>query len=141
MTIAELAARGKSALDRIPGTALYAAILVLATTGAFGLGVLEGRSHGEGSAVSITEIGTTTPSHFGTQGAAALAAPVEPPAPAAPAAIPAGGEVVASKGGTKYYLPWCGTVKLIKEENKVWFASREAAEAAGYAPASNCKGL
>lgn len=57
------------------------------------------------------------------------------------AALPEGGEVVASKSGTKYYFPWCGTAKRIKEENKVWFASRAEAEAAGYEPAANCKGL
>lgn len=48
---------------------------------------------------------------------------------------------VASKNGTKYYFPWCGGVKTIKSENKIWFSSREEAEKAGYAPAKNCKGL
>ncbi len=49
--------------------------------------------------------------------------------------------VVASKNGTNYYFPWCGGVKNIKAENKVTFASPEAAEAKGYTKASNCKGL
>ncbi len=48
---------------------------------------------------------------------------------------------VASKSGTKYHLPWCGSAKQIKEENKVWFKTKEEAEKAGYAPASNCKGI
>jgi hypothetical protein len=48
---------------------------------------------------------------------------------------------VASKNGTKYHLPWCGSAKSIKEENKVWFATKEEAEKAGYTPASNCKGI
>lgn len=48
---------------------------------------------------------------------------------------------VASKNGTKYHLPWCGSAKQIKEENKVWFATKEEAENAGYTPASNCKGI
>ncbi len=48
---------------------------------------------------------------------------------------------VASKTGTKYHLPWCGSAKQIKEENKIWFASKEDAEKAGYTPASNCKGI
>ncbi len=48
---------------------------------------------------------------------------------------------VASKNGTKYHLPWCGSAKQIKEENKIWFETKEAAEAAGYTPASNCKGI
>ncbi len=48
---------------------------------------------------------------------------------------------VASKSGTKYHLPWCGSAKQIKEENKIWFSSKEEAEKAGYTPASNCKGI
>lgn len=48
---------------------------------------------------------------------------------------------VASKGGTKYHLPWCPGAKRIKEENKVWFATKSDAEKAGYTPASNCKGI
>ena len=48
---------------------------------------------------------------------------------------------VASKSGTKYHLPWCGSAKQIKEENKIWFATKEEAEKAGYTPASNCKGI
>ncbi len=50
-------------------------------------------------------------------------------------------EYVASKSGTKYHLPWCGSAKRIKEENKIWFSSKAEAEAAGYEPASNCKGI
>lgn len=48
---------------------------------------------------------------------------------------------VASKSGTKYHLPWCGSAKRIKEENRIWFATKEEAEAAGYTPASTCKGM
>lgn len=54
--------------------------------------------------------------------------------------VPEGG-YVASKNGTKYHLPWCGGAKQIKEENKVFFKTKEEAEAAGYTPASNCKGI
>lgn len=48
---------------------------------------------------------------------------------------------VASKSGTKYHLPWCPGAKQIKEENKVWFATKTDAEKAGYTPAANCKGI
>ena len=51
------------------------------------------------------------------------------------------GEYVASKSGAKYHLPWCPGAKQIKEENKVWFTSKEEAEKAGYTPAANCKGI
>lgn len=49
--------------------------------------------------------------------------------------------VVASKSGTKYHFPWCPGAQQMKEENKIYFASRAEAEAAGYSKASNCKGL
>jgi hypothetical protein len=51
------------------------------------------------------------------------------------------GQVVASKSGTKYHYPWCAGAKQISEKNKITFDSIEAARAAGYTPASNCKGL
>ncbi|MBI1888440.1 MAG: hypothetical protein HYS15_00680 [Candidatus Spechtbacteria bacterium] len=51
------------------------------------------------------------------------------------------GLFVASKNSTKYYLPTCAGVKRIKEENKIWFNSKEEAEGLGYTPASNCPGL
>jgi len=49
--------------------------------------------------------------------------------------------LVASKNGTKYHYTWCSGASTIKEENKVYFASKEEAEKAGYKPAVNCKGL
>lgn len=51
------------------------------------------------------------------------------------------GKYVASISGTKYHLPDCSGAKRIKEENKVWFNSKEEAEKAGYEPAGNCPGL
>lgn len=51
------------------------------------------------------------------------------------------GKYVASKNGTAYHLPWCPGALRIKEENRLWFKSREEAEKAGYHPAANCKGL
>ncbi len=52
-----------------------------------------------------------------------------------------GGQVVASKNGSKYHFPWCSGAKSINEANKIWFNSPEDARKAGYTPASNCKGL
>ncbi len=51
------------------------------------------------------------------------------------------GGLVASKGGTKYYYPWCGSASRISEKNKIYFASVADARAKGYTPAANCKGL
>jgi hypothetical protein len=51
------------------------------------------------------------------------------------------GNYVASKTGSKYHLPWCSGAQTIKEENKIWFETKEEAESRGYSPAKNCKGL
>lgn len=51
------------------------------------------------------------------------------------------GSIVASKNGSKYHYPWCASASQIKEENKLWFDSIDAARDAGYTPAANCKGL
>ncbi|MFH1170833.1 MAG: hypothetical protein V1704_04715 [Candidatus Vogelbacteria bacterium] len=51
------------------------------------------------------------------------------------------GALVGSKNGTKYHYPWCSGAQRIKEENKIWFASKEEATAKGYTPAANCPGL
>lgn len=51
------------------------------------------------------------------------------------------GGYVASKNGTKYHLPWCPGAKQIKEENKLFFATKDEAEKSGYTPAANCKGI
>ncbi|TSC85146.1 MAG: hypothetical protein G01um101417_13 [Parcubacteria group bacterium Gr01-1014_17] len=53
----------------------------------------------------------------------------------------AGGQLVASKTGSKYHYPWCAGASQIAKKNKIWFTSIEEARKAGYAPASNCKGL
>lgn len=65
----------------------------------------------------------------------------ETPSSAAPVTPATAGKYVGSKNGSKYHLPYCPGAKQMKEENKVWFASKEEAEAAGYAPAANCKGI
>ena len=48
---------------------------------------------------------------------------------------------VASRNGKKYYYVWCESANVIKEQNRVWFATKEEAEKAGYEPAANCRGL
>jgi hypothetical protein len=119
MTIAEARDKCKSALGRIPRDVLILAILLLASSASFGLGYFAGRDAGQGSIIPLNESPTTA----SESGAATV------------------GQVVASKNGTKYYLPDCAGADRISEANKVWFASAAAAAAAGYAPAANCKGL
>lgn len=50
-------------------------------------------------------------------------------------------KVLASRNGTTYYYPWCSGAKRIKEENKIWFLTKEDAEKAGLKQAGNCQGL
>ena len=57
------------------------------------------------------------------------------------AGVQAQGNYVASKSGTKYHLPWCSGAVRIKDENKIWFTTKDEAQKAGYTPAANCKGI
>jgi len=43
--------------------------------------------------------------------------------------------------GKAYHLPHCSGAKSISEANKITFATKAEAEAAGYRPAANCKGI
>ncbi|MHB1086187.1 MAG: Ada metal-binding domain-containing protein [Minisyncoccota bacterium] len=52
-----------------------------------------------------------------------------------------GGQYVASRSGSTYYFPWCSGALKIAPANERWFASEQAAKAAGYRPAKNCNGL
>lgn len=135
-------------LGRIPEGALTATVVVLASAGSFGLGMLFERETGQGSdkirieGVSAEEESATLPA--ATLSAAVVAAPTvsaaSAPAVSAPA-VEGGGQYVASKSGKSYHLPWCAGAKQIKESNKIYFASKAEAEAAGYSPAKNCKGI
>lgn len=51
------------------------------------------------------------------------------------------GKYVGSRSGSAYHFPWCPGAQKIKEANKIWFGSKEEAEARGYKPAGNCEGL
>ncbi len=98
----------------MPQDVLLVIVLILACLASFGFGYLAGRDAGQGSEVAIES---------------------------SPFVATTSGSVIASKNGTKYYLPWCAGADRISDTNKVWFASVETAQAQGYAPASNCKGF
>lgn len=51
------------------------------------------------------------------------------------------GLFVGSVNSDKYHYRWCAGGERISSENKVFFDSEEAAQSAGYQPASNCPGL
>lgn len=118
MTIAEAREKCKSLVAKAPRDILVLAILILASLLSFGLGYLTGLD----APVPISSGALSQPTDtLNVQ------------------SISAEGRVVASKSGTKYYLPSCAGANRISDANKVWFTSAEAAEVAGYAPASNCK--
>ncbi len=140
MTIPDPRETGKTLLGRIPADILIISVLILASVGSFGLGVLAGKDMAKNAPASslwIEQLPAAVRSGGGPAGAAAAVprAPVTAPVPEGPKVY------VASKSGTKYYLPSCGSVKRIKEENKVWFSTKAEAEAAGYEPSTACRGL
>lgn len=143
MTISEEQTQGKAYLGRIPADILVLLVLVLSSTLAFGLGILAGKDMAktDGKDGFWIEQLPEQPEAAGGGPAAAIEA-VKPAMVAEPAQSESGPQVyMASKNGTKYYLPSCGSAKRIKEENRIWFGTKDEAEAAGYAPAANCPGL
>jgi len=134
MTIPALGGRIKRFLARIPTDALIVLAIFLTATLSFGLGILAGKdiAQAERSGIWIEERPVV---------AADLSAGAGEALKSAPEPMTQGGQYVASKGGEAYYLPWCGGATRIKDENKVWFASKEEAEAKGYRAAKNCKGI
>lgn len=141
--------RGKMPLARVPDGVLTILIVVLASTGSFGLGYLSGKeSGGEGVViqepfVSEANKGQATGEVAGNTFVSLPVTSVKKSAPKTiePQTVTSGGQYVASKNGTKYHFPWCPGAKAMNEENKIYFNSKEAAEAAGFTPAANCKGL
>ena len=119
MTIADLRGKCKGMAAKIPRDMLIIAVLVLSSSASFALGYLAGQGSGQGAATALDS----------------------PPADFSAALASSSGAFVASKNGTKYYLPNCSGADRISEANKVWFATAAAAVVAGYAPAANCKGL
>jgi len=122
MTIAEAREKCKSFISRLPRDVFIIVILIFASSASFGLGYL---------AAPVPEVACALSQSTETGKVEALNEE----------STSAVGRFVASKNGTKYYLPECAGADRILESKKVWFASASAAVAAGYTPAANCKGL
>jgi len=142
VNIQDIRQKVKKFRDAIESREVYTAILiVLVGLTAFGLGrlsLLESKTQG-------IRVSDALP--FESAQTASALVPVENRTPEASeqgaleTVLPSGGQVVASKSGSKYHYPWCSGAQRIAEANKVWFDSIEIARKAGYAPAGNCKGL
>lgn len=139
MNIPEVIDQFKGTLRRVPEEYITVAILVLVALTSFGLGRLSVLEPGREPVRIISPEQTNKPrvvgelpsssQMVGTKDAAVLSNAME------------GGEVVASKNGTKYHLPWCSGAKRITAANKITFETAQEAEKAGYTPAANCPGL
>jgi len=112
----------KARIASVPRDAFVIVVLVLASSASFGLGYLAGVDASEGGGgieMRVEEINS----------------------PALEATTDEVGKFMASKNGTKYYLPACAGADRISDANKVWFPSKIEAQRAGYTPAANCPGL
>ncbi len=137
MNIPEVIDQFKGALQRIPEDYITVCILILVSLTSFGLGrlsVLE-------SAEAPVRIHMPEESEASTVNAKESRLPSAARAATAAVGNMESGEVVASKNGTKYHLPWCSGAKRIAAANKISFNSKEEAERAGYTAAANCPGL
>jgi hypothetical protein len=112
---------------------IYLSVLILLVAGScFGLGRLS-ITEEKKQPVTIGYVATSTPPIATNSNQTNSVEPSKP--------IDHSGMYVAARGGKAYYIPTCLAATRIKEENKVWFATKEEAEKAGYKPASNCPGL
>jgi len=134
MSIKDIAEKGKAFLRRTEKREVFTVLtIIFVALASFGLGRL---SKLEESAFPIRVENTAS---------AALGAKTASPGERREGGMPVvpleTGAYVASKQGGKYHFPWCSGAQRIKEENKVWFQTKEEAQRAGYEPAANCKGL
>ena len=121
-------------IEKIKGVAdnkdvIVVLIIVFVATASFGLGRLSKLDEGK-EAIRIEQSAALVNFDKGS----ALNVNTEKPAIVS-------GKYVGSKSSDKYHFPWCSGAQRIKEENKIYFDSKEEAESSGYTPASNCKGL
>jgi hypothetical protein len=118
------------------------AVILLTGTLCFGLGLIIDRESREPEdALWIEQLPASGAASATTTSQGGKGSGPAPQPAAVGEAVRTSGTYVASKSGTKYYLPSCSGAKRIKVENRVWFETKGEAEAAGYEPATGCKGL
>lgn len=125
----EIKQKIKSEAVHLPSDLLIVAIVVLVGFAGFGLGRLS----------RIDEVKTPVKITYPESQTASVVKSLDTFSDSA--SSNKSGNVVASKNGTKYHLPWCGGAQRIAKKNLISFDSIEEAQKAGYTPAANCKGL
>ena len=112
-------------------------VIILVAFGSFGLGRLS-KIEGSKTPIQIENALEVTPDTFkgntqtaDTQNISSLDGSVDVKT----------AQLVGSKTGKKYHYIWCPGAQKIAEANRRYFSSKTDAEAQGYTPASNCKGL
>jgi hypothetical protein len=123
---------------------LFSAVMFILVAGiSFGVGRSTGLHHHRSPIViqepQRSQSATTASSTEQVPLTKKVLSPMQPRQP--PVLVDPGGKIIGVKSSKNYYFPWCGTVKRLKETNVAVFDSIEAARAAGYKPAKNCKGL
>jgi hypothetical protein len=134
MSIEEIRKKIKGHLDFddiLAKNTFLTALVVLTAIVSFGLGRLSGLETVNKNIEIEFPKGQEASAYLG------LFATTTPKAPL----VKTSGTYVASKNGTKYYLPSCGSANRISEKNRIWFDTKKEAAEAGYEPAANCKGM
>ncbi len=121
------------------GDVAVALIVILVGLASFGLGRLSMLEAGHPPLRILYPEDAAAPASVTLKGDASPL--VAPQAAAVSAADGNGPAVVASKNGTKYYLPSCSGASRISPANLVSFPSPRAAKDSGYEPAANCPGI
>lgn len=116
----------RTVFAKVPKDVLIVTVLLLSSAMSFGLGILTGKQLGQGGVVVET---------------LPLAAVAVQSTSTSKPLTTFHGQVVASKNGSKYYLPSCAGAKRLSNAHKIWFSSVAKAKAHGYTPATRCKGL
>jgi hypothetical protein len=115
---------------------LVVLIIILVGLGSFELGRLSKASSSTGVKISFHE-GLESPA--GQANALNGVTSIKTVSASPNQATNSGKNFFASSRGSKYYTVGCSAGKTIKQENRVYFTTSDAAEAAGYALSSSCK--
>ena len=112
-------------------------VIILVALGSFGLGRLSRDQVGPGIAVQEYNLANVINAVENTNTNSTKQNIIKPTETTK--SISAGKSFFASSRGSKYYSIGCSGGKTLKEENKVWFSTKQEAENAGYELSSTCK--